>query len=196
MNGRSATAALVVLLTASPGAAASEHVVILDLEVSRLSFTLDTTFHEVHGTLVLSGGQVRLDSATGAASGEITVDARRTGTGNSQRDRKMHGKVLESERYPVFVFRLQRVEGTIADAGRSEVRLVGSLSIHGADHPMILPASVEIDGDRLHADLRFEVPYVTWGMADPSLLFVRAAKTVQVSIRAEGRWGNDGTNGQ
>ena len=63
------------------------------------------------------------------------------------------------------------------------------MSLHGADHPMTLPLSVTVDGGNVKAEARFEVPYVEWGMEDPSFLFVRAEKRVVVSVRAEGRIG-------
>jgi polyisoprenoid-binding protein YceI len=170
-----------------PVAAAAERTLVLDPEASRLSFTLDTTLHEVHGTLFLAGGEVRFDPDTGAAAGTITVDARRTDTGNAKRDKKMHNSVLESVAYPQFVFQLERVEGRLAPRGRSELDLVGTMTVHGEGHPMTLRATVELDGDRARVDSRFSIPYVDWGMSNPSLLFLRVAKQVEVSILAEGR---------
>ena len=100
----------------------------LDPAASAVTFTLDTTFHEVHGTMVLTAGTIRFDTETGEASGEITVDATRTATGNEDRDETMHAEVLETARYPTIVFRARRVEGVVADPGRSELRIVGVMS--------------------------------------------------------------------
>ena len=177
---------LSALALASPVQAA-ERVVKLDPKTSEVSFTLDATMHVVHGTLRLTSGEVRFDSDTGAASGQVTVDARSAETDNARRDKKMHETILESERYPELVFHLLRIEGRVETTGRSEVKLVGTMSLHGGDHPMTLPASVTADGGILTADLRFDVPYVEWGMEDPSFLVLRVAKTVAVTVHAVGR---------
>jgi polyisoprenoid-binding protein YceI len=183
-------AALALLsLAVPPGAAtAAERAVVLDPAAGAVAFTLDTTFHEVHGTMALAGGTVRFDPATGAATGTITVDARRAGTGNDRRDRTMHADVLESGRHPTIVFRVERVEGTLVDPGHSDLRLVGVMTLHGADHPMTLAAAVDSAGGRVRGELRFTIPYVAWGMHDPSFFVVRVAKTVDVEVRVEGRW--------
>ena len=169
-------------------ALAAERVVVLDPAASAVSFTLDTTFHEVHGTMVLTAGTIRFDTETGEASGEIAVDATRAATGNEDRDEKMHAEVLETVRFPTIVFKARRVEGVVADPGASELRIVGVMSLHGADHPMTLSTTVESADGKVRGELKFPIPYVEWGMHDPSFLVARAAKTVDILVRAEGKW--------
>ena len=186
---RAVRSGVLLLLLLTPAiASAAERTVVLDAAASRVTFTLDTTFHEVHGTMALAGGEIRFDPATGAASGEIVVDAKQAQTGNDKRDKKMHGEVLETERFPRIVFRPERVEGSIAATGKSVIRIVGVLTLHGADHPMTLEATIEGGGDRVSGNLEMQIPYVEWGMSDPSIFVARAAKTVVVKVRAEGRW--------
>lgn len=177
-------------LAALPGlpAPAEVRAVLLDPAESAVTFTLDTTFHEVHGTMVLTAGAIRFDTETGEASGEIALDATRTQTGNAGRDEKMLAEVLETDRYPTIVFRARHVEGALADPGRSELRIGGVMSVHGADHPMTLTAIVESADGLMHGEVRFPIPYVEWGMHDPSVLVARAAKRVDVLVRAEGQW--------
>jgi polyisoprenoid-binding protein YceI len=177
-----------VVLAVPVATTAAERAVVLDPAASRVTFTLDTTFHEVHGTMALAGGEIRFDAGTGAASGEIVVDATRAETGNGKRDKKMRGEVLETGRYPKIVFRPGKIEGAVAATGRSVIRIVGVLTLHGADHPMTLEATVEGNGDTVAGDLEMQIPYVEWGMQDPSILVARAAKTVTVKVRAAGRW--------
>ena len=176
-------------LAAQP-ALAAERAVTLDPATSKVSFTLGTTFHEVHGTMALTAGTIRFDTETGLASGEITVDATRAETGNQGRDETMHAEVLETARYPMIVFRARHVEGVLVDPGHSELRIVGVMSLHGADHPMTLSAVVESGDGRVRGELKFPIPYVEWGMHDPSFLVARAAKTVDLRVQAEGRWDN------
>jgi polyisoprenoid-binding protein YceI len=188
MVRRVCSVSLAVLVALSAAAVAGERSVTLDPASSHVTFTLGTTFHEVHGTMAVTGGGIRFDPETGAASGEITVDARTAETGNHKRDKTMHADVLESESFPAIVFRAERVEGQLVDPGHSELRLVGVMRLHGADHPMSLPAAVDSADGRVGATLQFTVPYVEWGMHDPSFLIARAEKTVEVKIEATGTW--------
>jgi polyisoprenoid-binding protein YceI len=182
-----ATLAALALATAALPAAAAETVLRLDPKATDVSFEVPATGHDVHGLLRLAAGEVRFDPDTGEAAGTITVDARSADTGNDSRDETLHQKVFESEIFPSFVFTAERVEGALPEAGKGEVRLHGTMRIHGADHPMMLPANVEVSGDEVSATTTFDVPYVAWGMHNPSILFLRVADSVAVTVRAGGR---------
>ena len=95
-----------------PPACAQAYVVNLDPAQTKITFTLDTTLHVVHGTFQLKSGQIHFDKATGKASGAIIVDAQSGDTDNKSRDKKMHQESLESPKYPDFVFTPQQVRGT------------------------------------------------------------------------------------
>jgi polyisoprenoid-binding protein YceI len=178
---------VVLVLVASSFASAARYSLLVDAEASELTFVLDATMHKVRGELFLSSGEIRLDVDTGDVSGKIVVDATRTNTDNKKRDKKMHFSVLESERYTEIVFQPSRMEGNLVLSGHSEVTLEGTMSIHGSDHPMTMPVAVDIDGDRVRFTSEFSVPYVEWGMKNPSVFLLRVAKQVEVKIRAEGR---------
>jgi len=49
-----------------------------------------------------------------------------------------------------------------------------------------LPAKVQVEGDRLKLSAEFAVPYVEWGLHNPSILFLKVADVVQVHIEGEG----------
>jgi len=161
----------------------------LQPQETRVAFTLGATLHTVHGTLRARRGSVRFDPATGAASGEIVLDAASAETGNASRDRDMHGKILESARYPEIVWRIDRVEGfPRGEAKGARVTLRGSLAIHGASHPLSTTAEVAVGPDRrVTATAAFAVPYVAWGMKDPSTFVLRVDKEVGVLVRTAGR---------
>ncbi len=167
-------------------AAAEERVLVLDPAATEVAFDLPATGHDVHGLFTLREGEIRFDPATGAASGEIRVDLGAGVTGNASRDRTMREEVLETERFPVARFVARRLEGELHPQGASRIALEGILDLHGAEHEITLPAEVAIDGPRLVADLSFPVPFVEWGLADPSILFLRVAKIVSVQIHAAG----------
>ncbi len=184
---RSSTAiAILVALTAICPILAGEQILRLDPSSTRISFTLESTLHDVHGSLFLDHGEIRFDMETGQVSGKIVLDALRTVSGNAKRDKKMHGKVLESQTFPEIRFSATRIEGRLPTTGTQTVTLHGKMSIHGDDHDITLVAQISRDGDRLHATLNLSVPFVEWGMVDPSFFLLRVAKVVEVSIELDG----------
>lgn len=159
----------------------------LDPEKTSIEFTFGATLHTVRGSLRAKEGAIRFDPATGAAEGSVILDATSASTGNSRRDRKMHQKILESRRFPEMVFTVERISGAMNPAGRSEIQLHGTLEMHGRRRPIALPATALADGDRVTATGFLNLPYLEWGMADPSFLFLRVAKEVRVEVTASGR---------
>jgi polyisoprenoid-binding protein YceI len=155
-----------------------------DAERTKVEFTLGAVLHTVHGTFRFKRGEIRFDPAGGSAGGELVVDATSAETGDAARDKTMHKTVLESARYPEIVFRPDRVTGQVAAHGASQVKLHGVFSIHGAQHEMELPVDVEASGGEYRATVKFSVPFVEWGMKDPSTLFLRVEKRVDITIHA------------
>ncbi len=180
-----AVVALAALL-AVPAARAEEQTLTLDPTATAVHFSVEATGHDVHGSFHITGGAVRFDPATGAAAGEIRVDALSAETGNGSRDKTLRGDVLETERFPVFVFTPERLIGALPESGAAKVELRGVVALHGAAHPMTLPATVDVSGDRIKLSAEFLVPYVEWGLHNPSIMFLRVADVVQVRIEGEG----------
>jgi len=185
MRRRTALLLALAALFAAP-AAGEEVTVRLDPAKSRIGFTLGATLHTVHGSMKLTRGEVRFDPESGAAEGRIVVDARSAETGNRDRDADMHAKVLESGRFSDIVLAVERIEGGFQPKGTSRLTLHGQLSIHGRSHRVSLPAEVTVEGGRVTAKLEFTVPYVEWGMKDPSKFLLSVAKVVKVTVEAQG----------
>lgn len=176
---------LLALLPAVP-ALAEQRVLVLDPAASKVSFTLGATGHDVHGALAVKSGRIAFDPATGEASGEIAIDLKSAETGNGSRDKTMHKEVLEDDTYPLAVFRAEKVRGTVAPSGPSQITLDGTLSFHGTDHKMSLPAKVDVRNGHVAAETEFPIPFIEWGLPDPSIAFLRVAKVVSVKVKAEG----------
>jgi len=183
---RSALAVALLLLVAGAAAAAQDLALALDAPHTTINFTLGDVLHTVRGTFQLKHGALRLDAASGRLTGEIVVDARSGQSGSGMRDRKMHREVLESDRYPEISFRPDRIDGRIALQGKSSVRVHGIFAIHGSEHELTVPAEVEMSKDRWTASLRFAVPYVNWGMKNPSTFFLRVSESVDIDLTASG----------
>jgi polyisoprenoid-binding protein YceI len=181
-------AVLVVLLAAFAALPlrADQRVLVLDPAASKVSFTLGATGHNVEGTMAVKSGRIAFDPATGAASGEIAIDLTSAQTGNKSRDKTMQDEVLETPKYPLAVFRAEKLGGTVPASGSGQVTLEGTLSFHGADHKMKLPVKLDIQNGHVKAQTQFPIPFVEWGLHDPSILILRVEKVVSVSVQAEG----------
>lgn len=157
----------------------------LDPHHTVVAFHLDATLHDVHGTFALRSGTLSVDPTTGAASGTIVVDATSGESGNTSRDERMVAAVLDGPRFPTIRFRAERVEGRPDAAGTFHATLYGVLTLHGDDHEVAVTVDGRRAGDMLIARARFTVPYVAWGLPDPSMLFFTVAKTVDIDVATE-----------
>ena len=182
---RSALIALLAL-AAMPLTAAEQRLV-LDPQNTEVSFDLEATGHDIHGLVTLESGEVTFDLDSGTASGAIVLDVAHAVTGNASRDRTMRGDVLEAERFPTIEFMPGMVTGSLAAEGSSQLTLHGVVRLHGDPHPLALPATVEVHGDHVTATASFVIPYQEWGLSDPSVLFLKVAKVVAVTVRADGK---------
>jgi len=183
---RAGAAALVVLLTAAILVRAQQATLQLDPSKTTVQFILGAELHTVHGTFQARQSALQFDPASGQVSGQIQVDARSGETGNGMRDRKMNNDVLESDRYPEINFRPTKIDGTVAQQGKSIVTIHGMINIHGADREITCPAQVEMDADRWTATVHFTVPYAKWGMKNPSTFFLHVSDSVDIDLVASG----------
>jgi polyisoprenoid-binding protein YceI len=149
-----------------------------------IKFTLADILHTIHGSFQLKRGEVDYDYATEAVRGAVVADAITGQSGNRSRDRRMHREILESGKYPEIVFRPDRVEGKVASA--STVQVHGVFSIHGSDHEVTMPIRVQVFPDHWIADTHFNVPYVKWGIKNPSTLLLRVSESVEIDVHASG----------
>lgn len=172
---------------AAPPAPATGIVLELDPAQSTVHWALGTTLHTVHGTFALKKGSVQLDPATGKASGEIVVYATSGDSGNDSRDKKMHKEVLESGRYPEIMFRPDRFEGKLAPEGSSTVQVHGTLMLHGGEHEMTVSARGELRGDHWTGHAKFGVPFIDWGLKNPSNFFLKVDHTVELDVELKGK---------
>lgn len=188
-------AAIAVFLSASaahhapqtPEPASSNGIVLsIDPANCALHYTVDSTLHTVHGTFALKRGTMRLDPATGKAGGEIVADATSGDSGNAGRDKKMHKDVLESNRYREIVFHPDRVEGNVALQGASTVRVHGVFALHGSEHELVIPVHAEMQGDHWKGTASFSVPYVEWGLKNPSNFLLKVNHAVEIELQMAG----------
>jgi len=159
----------------------------IDPADTKVDFVLPTVFHTVHGHFVLKRGTVQFNPGTGTASGELVVDAASGDSGSKARDHRMNKEILQSEKFPEIVFRPTSVEGKVLPSGASQIQLHGIFSIHGQDHEIVMPLDIQASEGHYTAKGHFSVPYVKWGMKNPSTLMLRVNDTVDIQIETIAR---------
>lgn len=171
---------------AAPQTAANEIILGIDPVQSKVHWTLESTVHTVHGSFAFKKGNLQVDTSTGKASGEIIVDATSGNSGNDGRDKKMHKEVLESARYAEVIFRPDRVEGKITPQGTFAVQVHGLLVLHGSEHELTVPVQAELAGDHWTGSATFNVPFIDWGLKNPSNFLLKVNHAVDIELELKG----------
>lgn len=153
---------------------AADTVLDLDPAHTEVNWTLGDVLHTVHGTFKLKRGTLRFDPGTGQASGSFVVDVPSGDSGSGARDRRMHKEILESQKYPEAIFTADHYDGNA---------IHGTLKIHGASHELNLDVHVDHEGDQYIGTTHFSIPYVAWGMKNPSNFLLKVNDHVEVDIK-------------
>lgn len=171
---------------AAPSPAVNSLVFKIDPAQSNVNWTLGSSLHTVHGTFALKQGRLQVNPATGRASGEIVVDATSGKSGNDGRDRKMHTEVLETEKFGEIIFRPEGISGRLETQGESRLQIHGTFVLHGSEHELTVPAQANLSGDQWTGSANFSVPFIEWGLKDPSTWLLKADHSVSVELELKG----------
>jgi polyisoprenoid-binding protein YceI len=184
---------IVIVLSAAPAppqttsAAIQEVKLEVDPAQSKVHYAVDSTLHRVEGTFALKKGSTLIfDPGSGKASGEVIVLATSGDSGNSSRDERMHKEILETTKYPDAIFRPTQIEGQVNRSGSSDVKVHGVLAVHGAEHEIVAQVHAELSGDHWKGTAKFDIPYVQWGIKDPSNWLLKVKPVVNIEIDMSG----------
>lgn len=158
----------------------------VDPASSEVHFTLGASDGTVKGTFHVTSGEFTLDPATGAMTGTITVGAATGDSGNKKRDKNMTDKQLRAQTYPAVTFAPARFSGQVKDSGDSTGQVEGNFTLIGQPHPITVPMTVHMEGDRFTATGSFVIPYVSWGVKDPSWFVMKVEKEVKIDLKLAG----------
>jgi polyisoprenoid-binding protein YceI len=169
-----------------PVAVQAQQKLVLDPAKSEVHFTLVDMLHTVHGTFRVQQGEISFNPSTGEASGSIVVDALSGESGNSTRDKRMAKEELKVESFKVVTFAAMRFTGKFNASGDSALHVHGMFTLLGTAHEIDVPMQVQVNGDQLHTTGSFALPYVAWGMKDPSTFLLKVSKEVQIDLLLTG----------
>ena len=154
---------------------------------SKIAFLLGGNLHHVEGTFKVQNGKVEFGPGPGAVSGSIVVSAASGNSGDKGRDRNMDKKVLQIMKFPEVTFAPKSYQGTLAPTGDSTIQVSGIFTLHGTPHNLTVPMHIHTAGSSMTATGSFNVPYVKWGLKNPSILFLKVAKVVGINLTLVGQ---------
>jgi polyisoprenoid-binding protein YceI len=180
--------ALAVML--APAALAQHQTFVPNPDASEVKMTLNTTHEVVNGTFRVQSGSIEFDRRDPKMSGSVAILAGSGKTGNDIRDKKMNKDILKVNQYTTVSFAPKTYTGTIAPSGDSTIQVSGVFTLLGNAHNLTIPMQIHMDGSQATARARFVVPYVQWGLKNPSFLFWKAENDVAIDVNLVGHISN------
>jgi hypothetical protein len=175
-----AVLALAVIL--APAALAQHQTFTVNPDAGEVKMTLNTTHEVVNGTFHIQSGSIEFDRSASKMSGSVVVLSGSGKTGNDSRDKKMNKDILKVEHYATVSFEPKTYTGTIAPSGESTIQATGIFTLLGTPHEITIPMLVHLEGTTATAKTHFVVPYIQWGLKDPSFMFWKADKDVAIDL--------------
>jgi polyisoprenoid-binding protein YceI len=177
--------ALAFVLT--PAALSQHQTLVVDPHVSEVKMTLKTTHELVSGSFNIQSGSIEFDRSAPKMSGSVVVLAGSGKTGNDSRDKKMNKDILVVQQHATVSFEPKSYAGTIAPSGDSTIQVTGIFTLLGTPHEITVPTLVHLEGSTATAKTHFVVPYVQWGLKNPSFLILKADNDVAIDLSLSGQ---------
>jgi polyisoprenoid-binding protein YceI len=177
--------ALAALL--APAAGAQHQTFVVNPDASEVKMTLNTTHEVVNGSFHVQSGFIEFDRGDRKMSGSVVVSAGSGNTGNDSRDKKMKKDILQVEQHATVSFEPKSFAGALAPAGDSTLQVTGIFTLLGTPHEITIPMLVHMEGPVAKAKAHFIVPYVQWGLKNPSFLIWKADNDVAIDLSLTGR---------
>ena len=177
--------ALAVLL--APAALAQHQTFAVNPDASEVKITLKTTHELVIGAFHVQSGSIEFDRTTPKMAGSVVVLAGSGKTGNDSRDKRMNKDILKVEQYANVSFEPKTYTGAIALSGDSNLQVTGIFTLLGTPHEIAIPILVHLEGTTATAKAHFVLPYVQWGVKNPSFMIWKADDDVAIDLTLAGR---------
>ncbi len=177
-------------LTCSPVLIAQHQNFTLNPDSSEVKIRLNTTHEVVNGTFQVQSGSIDFDRAASRISGLVTVGTGTGKTGNDSRDKKMKKDILKVQEFATVSFAPKTYTGTISASGDSNIQVTGVFTLLGIPHDLTIPVRIHMDGPKATVQAQLVVPYVQWGLKNPSFLIWKAENDVRVDLDLVGQVSN------
>ncbi len=171
----------------APAALAQHQTFVVNPDASEVKITLNTTHEVVNGAFHLQSGSIEFDPGSHKMAGSVVVLAGSGKTGNDSRDKRMNKDILKVEQYTTVSFEPKTYAGTIALSGDSNLQATGNFTLLGTPHEITIPILVHLEGTSATAKAHFVLPYVQWGVKNPSFLIWKAEDNVAIDLVLAGR---------
>jgi hypothetical protein len=76
----------------------------------------------------------------------------------------------------------------------SRAEVSGQFSLHAQDHDVTLPIDIQPAGRQLQMATHITIPYIKWGLKNPSTFILRTSDKVELNIHAVGQLADDGAS--
>jgi polyisoprenoid-binding protein YceI len=170
-----------------PAALAQHQSFVVNPDGSQVRITLNTTHEVVNGAFHIQSGSIEFDRNTPKMAGSVVVLSASGNTGNGSRDKRMDKEILKVDQYATVSFEPKSYTGALAAEGDSTLQVTGTFTLLGAPHEITIPILVHIEGTAATAKAHFVMPYVQWGVKNPSFLIWKAEDNVAVDLFLNGR---------
>jgi polyisoprenoid-binding protein YceI len=115
---------------------------------------------------------------------EVVVDAASYHSSSGMRDSAVKGSILDVKDFPTISFKggssWTDVKQSSDTSGSATLK--GELMLHGAVRPFEIPVKVSLAGDELTGDGEVSFNYTDFGIAQPSLMGLKAGNMVKVAF--------------
>ena len=183
-------AVLALAVVLAPAVFAQHQTFAVNPDASEVKMKLKTTHEVVSGTFRIQSGSIEFDRSAPEMSGLVAVLAGSGKTGNDSRDKKMNKDILKVDQYTTVSFVPKTYTGTIAPSGDSTIQVSGVFTLLGTAHDLTIPMQIHMDGSKATARAHFVVPYVQWGLKNPSFMFWKAENDVAIDLTLVGQVSN------
>ncbi|MEG9436041.1 YceI family protein [Edaphobacter sp. HDX4] len=180
-------AVVALALTFATAALAQSQTFAVNPDSSEVKMKLNTTHEVVNGTFHIQSGSIEFDPSNSKMSGSVVVLANSGKTGNESRDKKMNKDILKVDQYTTVSFEPKTYAGIIAPQGDSTIQVSGVFTLLGNPHDLTISMQIHIDGSKATARAQFVVPYVQWGLKNPSFMFWRVESEVAMDLNLVGQ---------
>jgi len=62
--------------------------------------------------------------------------------------------------------------------------------LHGKEHELTVPVQAECAGDHWTGSAKFTVPFIDWGLKNPSSFLLKVNHAVEIELEMKGRFEN------